>query len=78
MEVGGNSKCVEIDFVPLFQATDNKDGMRSSKTRLNGGSGKTYSIQGGNTADGLFAIGDEDGVIDLTRPINNSEKSDLY
>lgn len=73
LEVGGNLKYVEIAF---FQATD-KDGMRSSKTRLNGGSGMTYSILSGNTADGLFAIGDEDGVIDLTRPINSTELGEI-
>ena len=32
-----------------------------------------YTIEAGNTADGLFAINHSDGVIDLTRPINASE-----
>ena len=32
-----------------------------------------YTIEAGNTADGLFAINHSEGVIDLTRPINASE-----
>ncbi len=37
----------------------------------------SYSIEAGNTADNLFAIGRDTGIVDLTRPINATELSEV-
>lgn len=37
----------------------------------------SYTIEGGNTADNLFIIGRETGIVDLTRPINASELNEV-
>ena len=56
----------------LIQATD-KDGIRRNQgNRIQDGR-ISYSIESGNTPDGLFSIDDDDGRIDLTRRINATE-----
>ena len=56
----------------FIKATD-KDGIRQNLGNWIPGGRISYSIESGNTPDGLFSIDHDDGRIDLTRRINATE-----
>lgn len=56
----------------MEQAVD-MDGVRSGQTHsARNGNPIFYTIEEGNTADGLFSIDHDSGVVELTRPLNAS------
>ena len=58
-----------------FRAED-KDGAKKGHTHSMHGGRIFYTIESGNTPDGLFSIDHDSGIIDLTRRINASELTD--
>ncbi|KAI9558883.1 hypothetical protein GHT06_015672 [Daphnia sinensis] len=67
-----------IDFDPqlVLKATD-KDGMRKGHSPPTQDGRISYSIIAGNTADNLFSIGRDSGILDVTRPINATELGEV-
>jgi len=63
-------------FFLFLQATD-KDGTRNGHSPPIQDGRISYSIVAGNTANNLFNIGRDSGILDVTRPINATELGEV-
>ena len=68
---------LSVKEVILYLKATDKDGVRKGHSPSAQGGRISYSIEAGNTADNLFTIGRNSGFIDLTRPFNAAELSEV-